>query len=656
MSIPERFIDELKSRLNVSDVVGKRVRLERKGREFQACCPFHKEKTPSFTVNDAKGFYHCFGCGAHGTVINFIMDYEGLNFPEAIERLAGEAGMEVPVERPQDRQKRERSKSLKEVVALAAKAYQRQLFEPHGRKALDYLRRRGVSDGAIERFGLGYSPGGRDWLVKELTSQGVPIEALVETALAKRPDDGRPAFDMFRDRLMFPIFDGSGNPVAFGGRILGDGEPKYLNSPETSLFHKGRLLYGAHLARKAAHDHKEVIVAEGYMDVIALAEAGFTQSVAPLGTAITEDHIAMLFKFASEPVLCFDGDNAGQRAMVRAANRALPGLKPGQALRFAVMPKGEDPDTLIRGRGVSAMRATLNQSIALVDVIWRQERVSMRSDGPEQRAGLWNELRRKLGDVEDPLVKGNLEAAFLERFEADFGHSPWGKKRTAKSQYGVKAPGPKFSGRSQDRRFDDVRRASALSNLNRASEKLTAISLDGVLLSLLNFPALIEAFGDSVGQLKQLGTGQAHLLSCMMEWSLNAEPPEGATSKGVPNSPDAGTTETPARDSQIALDRGSLRDHLHRHGFDSVVQRLERPEIYAHAGFAKPNNPIEDVIEGVEHLLSRLHEPMLRAERLAATERAISQPSDANLREMQKRSVADLKREGRVVDFDRSKT
>ena len=184
-----------------------------------------------------------------------------------------------------------------------------------------------------------------------MAAKGVSIEPLLETALAKKPDDGRPAFDMFRDRLMFPICDGQGNPVAFGGRILGDGEPKYLNSPETSLFHKGRLLYGAHLARKSAYDHGEVIVAEGYMDVIALAEGGFTQSVAPLGTAVTEDHLAQLFKFASEPILCFDGDNAGQRAMARAAERALPGLKPGNALRFAILPKGDDPDTLIRNRG-----------------------------------------------------------------------------------------------------------------------------------------------------------------------------------------------------------------------------------------------------------------------------------------------------------------
>ena len=633
MPIPERFIDELKSRLNVSDVVGKRVRLERKGRELQACCPFHKEKTPSFTVNDAKGFYHCFGCGQHGNIISFMMEYEGLNFPEAVERLAAEAGMEVPVERPEERQKRERSKTLKEVVALAAQLYREQLYTPAGKKALAYIEGRGLTDAAIEKFGLGYAPNSRDWLIKAMAAKGVSIEPLLETALAKKPDDGRPAFDMFRDRLMFPICDGQGNPVAFGGRILGDGEPKYLNSPETSLFHKGRLLYGAHLARKSAYDHGEVIVAEGYMDVIALAEGGFTQSVAPLGTAVTEDHLAQLFKFASEPILCFDGDNAGQRAMARAAERALPGLKPGNALRFAILPKGDDPDTLIRNRGATAMRAILNRSATLVDVLWRSARTSMRSDGPEQRAGLWHELRNKLAVVEDPLVKGNLEAAFQEKFEGDFGHSPFGKRRGTKSQYGVKAPGPGFGRKSGKGGLG----ASALSNLRNAAGTLNRRVTDGVLSCLLNHPVLIDDYGEVVAQLELMDHEQQHALRLMMQWCVEVG--------------DSVAVQMDA-DGHPALDTTALTDHLERHGYRDVAHRLTSDETYVHAGFAKPTTRLETVIQGLEHLLGRLHEPVLRSERIAATSKAISQPSNASLREWKLRAAADMKREGRSIDLD----
>lgn len=633
MPIPERFIDELKSRLNVSDVVGKRLRLERKGREFQACCPFHKEKTPSFTVNDAKGFYHCFGCGQHGNVISFVMEYDGLSFPEAVERLAAEAGLEMPVEKPEERQHRERARSLKEVVALAATLYHEQLFAPAGREALEYIEARGLSKAAIERFGLGYSPNGRDWLIKALAAKGIDLEPLLETALAKKPDDGRPAFDMFRDRLMFPICDRQGSPVAFGGRILGNGEPKYLNSPETTLFHKGRLLYGAHLARKSAYDHGEVIVAEGYMDVIALAQGGFTQSVAPLGTALTEDHLAQLFKFAPEPILCFDGDRAGQQAMARAAIRALPVLKPGNALRFAILPKGEDPDTLIRTKGATAMRAVLNRSATLVDVLWRAARLSMRSDGPEQRAGLWRDLRDQLAVVEDPLVKGNLEAALHEKFEGDFGYTPYGKRRPSKSQYNAKMPRPNFGKKSGKGGLG----ASALTNLRNASETLNRRVTDGVLACLLNHPALIEDYGDIIAQIENLETDQRHVLQLMMQWCV-----EMGNSSATDTVPQA----------QIPLDSEALTTHLEQHGLSDVAQRIRSDATYVHAGFAKPTTRLELVIQGLEHLLGRLHEPVLKSERVAATSRAISHPSNASLREWKLRAAADLKREGRSIDLD----
>ncbi|HEX6093972.1 MAG TPA: DNA primase, partial [Dongiaceae bacterium] len=420
MAIPPEFVEELRNRLSISSVVGRRVRLQKRGREHTGLCPFHNEKTPSFTVNEDKAFYHCFGCGAHGDVVGFVMRSEGLPFPEAVERLAREAGMEVPVSSPEERRKAEKQATLHGALEAAAKWFETMLRGNVGRPGMEYFKRRGLRDETIDRFRLGFAPDDRNALLEALKKQGMSDDLLIEAGLAKLPDDGRNAFGYFRGRVMFPITDRRGRVIAFGGRILDQGEPKYLNSPETPLFHKGRVLYGLAQAQAAAREKSEVIVCEGYMDVIALAEAGIGGAVAPLGTALTEDQILELWRLAPEPILCFDGDAAGQRAAARAIERALPLLSPGKSLRFAILPPGDDPDSLIRRGGEAAMAEALAQARPLVDVIWDQELAARPADTPERRAGLRQRLEERIRRIADRAVQDGYRQEVGVRFAKAF--------------------------------------------------------------------------------------------------------------------------------------------------------------------------------------------------------------------------------------------
>src|SRR5215470_14590334 len=433
MSFTPQFLDELRQRLSLASVIARKVKLTRRGRESTGLCPFHNEKTPSFTVSDEKGFFHCFGCGAHGYVIGFVMRSEGLSFPETVERLAREAGLPLPVSSPEERQRAERQATLVTAMETAAAWYEQQLGTSAGRGALDYLRRRGLTPDTTARFRLGYAPEGRTALREALARAGVSQELALEAGLIGKGEDGA-LFDRMRGRVIFPIADRRGRVIAFGGRILGDGQPKYLNSPETALFHKGRTLYGLGQALRPAKDASEVIVAEGYMDVIALAQAGFPQAVAPLGTALTEEQIAELWRLVPEPILCFDGDVAGERAAARAADRALPLLKPSQSLRFALLPAGEDPDSLIRGAGTPAMRAALDQSLALAEVVWRGATAGRRLDTPERRAGLRHELRQLLARIADRGVQEAYRAEFEARLDALFNPGAPAGQRGARRQ------------------------------------------------------------------------------------------------------------------------------------------------------------------------------------------------------------------------------
>ena len=413
MAFSSEFLDEIRARVGLADVIRTRVRLTSKGREYQGLCPFHNEKTPSFTVNEQKGFYHCFGCGAHGGVFDFVMRAEGMNFRDAVERLAADAGMQVPADTPEERVRARRRQSLHEVMEAAAAYFEKMLRMPEGGNATAYLRDRSVDETAIGRFRLGYAPDGRSGLKAALGREDIPEDLMVEAGLVINPDDeARASYDRFRRRVMFPITDRKGRIVGFGGRILGDGEPKYLNSPETPVFQKGRLLYGLPLAAKAARDHGALMVVEGYMDVIALAQGGFENTVAPLGTALTEDQIRELWKLVDEPVLCFDGDAAGGRAAVRAAERALPLLPAGKGLLFAELPAGDDPDTLIAREGGEAISRLLAEATPLSAFLWRMETRGRTVATPEARAALWGRLKEHTQQIADPDMRSQFRNAF----------------------------------------------------------------------------------------------------------------------------------------------------------------------------------------------------------------------------------------------------
>ena len=441
MRFGEHFLDELKARVRPSEVVGKHVKLKRQGREFAGLSPFTAEKTPSFFVNDEKGFYHCFSSGKHGDAISFLMEVEGLSFPEAVERLADMAGMALPAVDPEAEKRAEQNKKTISWIEQAQGFYEKSLRRDIGQNARAYLKTRGLTGEDCKRFGIGYAPDSFDALRDELTQQGAKMERLVEAGLLIKPDENKAnkkPWDRFRNRIMFPISDARGRLIAFGGRALSkDDKAKYLNSPETNLFHKGRLLYRYPEARKALSAPKNgargLIVAEGYMDVIALAKAGFEHAVAPLGTALTEEQLELLWRAGPEPVLCFDGDKAGVRAAFRSVERALPLIKPGQTLRFALLPEGKDPDDLIREQGASAMQDVLDRSIPLVDMLWRREVNAEHLDTPEAKAGLKDRIFSAIREISHEGVREQYKTALLTKFDAEYGRPKWQPSGNKKS-------------------------------------------------------------------------------------------------------------------------------------------------------------------------------------------------------------------------------
>ena len=420
MSLSPQFLDELRARTLLSAVIAPSVKLLRAGREWKACCPFHQEKTPSFTINDDKGFYHCFGCGAHGDAIRFLTDARGLPFMEAVKELAGKAGLDVPAADPRDREKAERATGLTDVMAAAQRWFADQLAGPDGASARDYLARRGIDPATTARFGLGLAPNSRKAIKAALNSYGE--QALVDTGMLIKPEEGD-TYDRFRGRLMIPIRDARGRVIAFGGRILGandsrGGEPKYLNSPETLLFDKGRTLYNIDRAAAASRTARRLIVVEGYMDVIALDRAGIAEAVAPNGTAVTEAQLERMWRLDPAPILCFDGDSAGQKAAIRAALRALPHLAPERTLRFVALPQGQDPDDLLRSGGRAALDALFEEPQPLVERLWQHERDAAPLTTPEARAGLKQRLIEHSQAIGDRSLASLYRDEWLARFDA----------------------------------------------------------------------------------------------------------------------------------------------------------------------------------------------------------------------------------------------
>jgi len=455
MRFTPQFLDELKARLPVSEVVGRRVKLVRAGREFKGLSPFNKEKTPSFFVNDQKQAWFDFSSGKNGSIFDFVMESEGVTFPEAVERLAQMAGVPLPKISREDEQRDARRKTLHDVMELAAKFFQDMLAARTGAKGRGYLADRGLDAATQLKFRLGYAPGDRFALKEHLGSHGIPIEDMVEAGLLISGDDIPVPFDRFRDRVMFPITDLRGRVIAFGGRALEKDAPaKYLNSPETPLFHKGGTLYNIAAARQAAHDGAPIIVVEGYIDVIAMVTAGFPATVAPLGTALTEDQLGLLWKMADEPVLCFDGDNAGLRAAYRAVDLAMPRLKPGKSLKFALLPQGQDPDDLVRAGGREAVTEVIDAAKPLAAMLWARETEGHTFDTPERRAALEARINDVTAGIGDEAVRRYYRQDFNARLSQFFAPAQ-GQQRS-----GGNWRDPRSGGSFRERNGGDWRRAA----------------------------------------------------------------------------------------------------------------------------------------------------------------------------------------------------
>src|ERR1700733_10608878 len=455
MRLTPQFLDELRARLPVSEVVGRRVKLKKAGREWKGLSPFQQEKSPSFTVNDQKGFYHDFSSGKHGDIISFLMETEGVAFTEAVERLASMAGMALPAVTPDAARHEQRRKTLYDVMELAAKFFADTLASRNGAKARGYLGDRGISPATQLQFRIGYASGERFALKEYLGAQGIPVEDMIEAGLLVAGDDIPVPWDRFRDRVMFPITDLRGRVIAFGGRALEKDTPaKYLNSPETPLFHKGDNLYNLAPARLATHNGSALVVVEGYVDVIAMVGAGFPASVAPLGTALTENQLMLLWKMADEPILCFDGDKAGQKAAWRAAELALPHLKPGKSLRFALLPEGQDPDDLARSGGRGAVEEVIAAARGLADVIWSREIEGGSSAPPERRAALEAKIGELTNGIRDEIVRRyyrqHLGELLQRTFAPEGGRGGYnrGNFRGGQSGFGGGESGRRFAPRS----------------------------------------------------------------------------------------------------------------------------------------------------------------------------------------------------------------
>lgn len=534
-------LETFKARLPIADIVGRQVRLVRRGNRHQGLCPFHQEKTPSFYVFEDQGNYHCFGCGAHGNAIDFIMALEGLDFTEALARLADLTGIPAPMRQPAGEAlaRRERLDPLLAANEAARAWFRERLAAAEGKVARDYLARRGVAPAMQERFAIGYAPESRDGLVKALEAEGITPAVQAEAGLIVVPDDGGRPFDRFRHRLIFPINDAKGRLVGFGGRALGDAPAKYLNTPETPLFHKGSLLYGLDQATKPARERKEIFIVEGYLDVIAMHEAGFESTIAPLGTAVGEEQLKLLWRHSDEPYVCLDGDAAGMAAALRMIRRALPVMAGGQTLRFVVLPTGDDPDSLLRGKGRQALVDLVASAVPLSMMIWRAERNASPADTPEQLAGLRRRLLEYVRLAGDPGLRDGLKSRFddlLYALRRQFGARRAGGRggnapRFGRGRFGREAAVGQTA-------WEGAGRAELKASMQRVEHHPFMILLG----AFLHDPALLDRYADDLDSFKL--DGPVHAARCeVLNWLAAAD----------------------------HLDDAGLDSHLSRYGFSALA-------------------------------------------------------------------------------------
>ncbi len=609
MAFDPAFLDELRMRVALAEVVGRRVKLVRRGREHSGLCPFHNEKTPSFTVNEDKGFFHCFGCGAHGDVIGFVMRTENLAFPEAIEKLANEAGLQLPNLTHEAREQGRVRQSLHAVLEAAAQWFAEELQGPRGRAGQEYLRRRGMTDSTIARFRIGFAPEARGTLKAALTKRGFSEHLLIEAGLLRRREEGGDVYDLFRNRIIFPITDRRGRIIAFGGRVLDpapEGAPKYLNSPETDVFHKGRTLYGLAQALEGARKDGLLVVTEGYMDAIAGLVAG-VPAVAPLGTALTEDQMAELWRVVPEPVLCFDGNSAGLRAASRAAERALPLIGPGKTLRFVSLPAGEDPDSLIASQGPAAFRSFLAAARPLSQLLWELAVAAAEPiDTPERVAQVEKTLADQAARIADASLRKHYQDHFRNRVRSDLRPNfqpPWGAR--GNGPRGVREAPSRFRpftarfarpGMAAGRGFPGspgtvpFRQPDPLG----AGEGGRPVRRERLLMAtVINHPAILPEIIEDFAHISLESPGLDSLRQAIIELAARY----GAMGDGS------------------GLDVATLRNHLTEQGFLPLIERLCGSQTGMIDQFARPDADLTDALKGWRSVLERQHKVVgLRAE------------------------------------------
>ncbi len=550
------FLNNLRSRLTVSEIVGQKVKLTRKGREFIGLCPFHHEKTPSFTVNDEKEFYHCFGCGAHGDVIRFLVEAHHYSFLEAVKELAGRAGLSMPQDFAEKKEEQgEDLGVLRQAVQEASLWFHKNLFLSKYGESLRYADRRGLTRETLKKFTLGYAPEGRHNLETYLKEKGFSEDILLKVGLLARSEENSLPYDKFRRRFMFPIQDQKGQVVAFGGRLLEKGEPKYLNSPETPLFSKGKLLYGYYYAKEEKAPADPLIIVEGYMDVISLHQRGYKGAVAPLGTALTEDQILLAWRLSPEPILCFDGDAAGLKAAARAAERVLPLLKPGYSLRFAFLPHGEDPDSLVQKGAL--FNSVLSQAHSLLEVLWMLLTRGKSFKTPEQKAALQKQYTGWAQSIQNLDVRKSYQYAFKDLFYKNI----IGTKFVGKPLFPVK---------------------KGILNFLLIYERL-------LLATLVNHPNLLDETSDDFAFLEFKGAGLQDIRDAMLRFY----------------------SEGGHKDM-------NLKEYLHHEGFDTELNDILSPPVLIHGAFAKESASLEEAREGWREIFNRIQTDLGKSDLKAA--------------------------------------
>jgi DNA primase len=620
MRFTPQFLDELRARLPVSEVVGKRVALKKAGREWKGLSPFNKEKSASFFVNDQKMAWFDFSSGKNGNIFDFIMETEGVSFPEAVERLAAMAGVALPKFSKEEAAREEKRRSLYDVMDLAAKFFEATLATRLGAKARGYLADRRIDGTTQLKFRMGYAPDDRYALKEHLGKQGVSVEDMVETGLLIGGEDIPVPYDRFRDRVMFPITDLRGRIIAFGGRALNPEAPaKYLNSPETTLFHKGNNLYNGAAARQATHDGAPLIVVEGYVDVIAMVTAGYAATVAPLGTALTEEQLGLLWKWADEPILCFDGDKAGQRAAHRAVDMALPRLKPGKSVRFALLPEGQDPDDLFKSGGREAIAEVLEAARGLADMLWMRETESTALDTPERRAALEARIRQIVRGIEDETVRRYYNDEFVDRLRrlmappAESGNRFAGRYSGQPSQWRPQQggrwqnSGPRSRGGSGKEQSAPPSAKLSASTLVRGFRTAMPAREALLLVTVMNHPWLLETHAEEFADLELMNPDADRLRRGILDVGVEHNAEETVASE-------------------------HLRQALADRGFGPLLARVSGAITHGSDWPVEVGTAADDVLQWWTHVVTLHRKKRTLNRELKDAEHALGEePSDANL-------------------------